>query len=80
MFVDTHCHLNSEALYRKYEEVIDEAMNNGVKLFIVPGFDLETSKIAIELASKYNNIYATQFHPEKSGDVGLEILKNFGDL
>ncbi len=27
-----------------------------------------------------NNIYATQFHPEKSGSVGLEILKNFGEL
>ena len=23
------------------------------------------------------NVYATQFHPEKSGDVGLKILKNF---
>jgi glutamine amidotransferase len=27
------------------------------------------------VASK--NIYGTQFHPEKSGDVGLKILKNF---
>ena len=26
------------------------------------------------------SLYATQFHPEKSGDVGLEILKNFGEL
>ena len=28
------------------------------------------------VASK--NIYGTQFHPEKSGDIGLQILKNFG--
>ena len=27
-----------------------------------------------------NNIYATQFHPEKSGDVGLQVLKNFIDI
>ncbi|MCM1079208.1 MAG: imidazole glycerol phosphate synthase subunit HisH [Bacteroidales bacterium] len=26
------------------------------------------------------NFYATQFHPEKSGDVGSQILKNFMEL
>jgi len=26
------------------------------------------------------NFYATQFHPEKSGDIGSKILKNFLDL
>ena len=31
-------------------------------------------------AIEYKNIFATQFHPEKSGDVGLEILKKFSIL
>lgn len=26
------------------------------------------------------NFYATQFHPEKSGDVGMKILQNFLDI
>ena len=31
------------------------------------------------LVSK-DNVYGAQFHPEKSGEVGLKILKNFGEL
>ena len=31
-------------------------------------------------AIRRGNVFATQFHPEKSGEVGLEILKNFGEL
>jgi glutamine amidotransferase len=27
-----------------------------------------------------NNLFAMQFHPEKSGEIGLEMLKNFGGL
>lgn len=31
-------------------------------------------------ALKYENFYGTQFHPEKSGDIGEIILKNFLEL
>ena len=34
----------------------------------------------ITAALEFENIFATQFHPEKSGDVGLHVLKNFVEL
>lgn len=34
----------------------------------------------IDASVQMGNVYATQFHPEKSGQVGLKILKNFVGL
>lgn len=34
----------------------------------------------IAVAAQKDNIFALQFHPEKSGDTGLKILENFGRL
>ena len=34
----------------------------------------------VTAAIEFENIFATQFHPEKSGDVGLHVLKNFVEL
>lgn len=34
----------------------------------------------IDASVAYKNIMATQFHPEKSGAVGLQILKNFAEM
>ncbi len=35
---------------------------------------------SLPVAISHKNIFATQFHPEKSGDVGLAILKNFIEI
>ncbi len=34
----------------------------------------------LPVALSHGNVHATQFHPEKSGEVGLKILKNFISL
>jgi len=35
---------------------------------------------AVPAALGKDNVYAVQFHPEKSRDIGLKILKNFGEM
>ena len=59
-------------------------------VYFVHSFHLETSAPVvsattfygkeIQVAAQKGNTFALQFHPEKSGDIGLEILKNFGGL
>ena len=34
-------------------------------------------EIPLTAAVASGNVYGTQFHPEKSGPMGLQILKNF---
>lgn len=34
----------------------------------------------IDASVQKGNVFATQFHPEKSGEVGLKMLKNFADI
>lgn len=36
--------------------------------------------IKIVCAIEQDKIMATQFHPEKSSDIGLRVLKNFGEM
>ena len=36
--------------------------------------------VSIDASVESGNVFACQFHPEKSGEVGLAILKNFIDL
>jgi TatD DNase family protein len=79
--IDAHCHLNFKAFENDLEEVIKKALAKGVNKIINVGSNLETSKVAVELAQEYPNLYATVgIHPhhadklEEGWEENLEIL------
>ena len=81
MYFDTHIHLNSEKYKDNFEEHFKEMLDSGVKYFVCPGYDLESSKKAIELAEKYNEIYAlVGIHPEAANRYTENDLKEIESL
>ena len=64
MIFDTHCHLNSEELYSRLEEVVNSASKVGVNKYLVVGWNKESSILAVELAHQFPEIYAAiGYHP-----------------
>ena len=65
-------------------------MKEGDYVYYVHSYQAVTVPEALVLSSDYGGmvtglvargqVYGAQFHPEKSGAVGLAILKNFGGL
>jgi len=67
MLIDSHVHLNDEQLFTKIETLIDKANSAGVIGFVVVGYDVESSKLAIELANMYDGVYALiGIHPSEA--------------
>lgn len=56
---DSHCHLNDEKFNEDRDELILKLNSEGVEKLVTAGYSLESSKEAINLASRYNFIYAT---------------------
>ena len=56
---DSHSHLNDEKFNEDREAIIKEIYDSGVTHFITAGYSVESSKKAIEIAQKYNFVYAT---------------------
>ncbi|MDO8588322.1 MAG: TatD family hydrolase [Armatimonadota bacterium] len=56
--IDTHAHLNHEDFDHDLERVIERAAQEGVERIIVPGYDLPSSRRAVELAGRFEGIYA----------------------
>ena len=73
--IDTHCHLYDDKLYPKLDEIILNAKKANVEKMICIGDNLNTSLKSLEIAEKYNNIYATVgIHPHESKDVSEKYL------
>ena len=83
-------HIGWNALSIKKESPLFKYLKNGDCVYFVHSYFakncdeslLATTEYGKELtaAVAYKNIYGCQFHPEKSGEVGLKILKAFCEL
>jgi TatD DNase family protein len=75
MLFDTHAHLNAEQYHDDLVEVIERAQNEGVSTMVVVGFDRPTIERTMELAEKYEFIYAcVGWHPVDAIDMKDEHL------
>jgi len=62
--IDTHCHLDMEAYATDLDAVIATAAHHGVARIITIGIDVTSSAKAVELANRYDNVFATVgIHP-----------------
>lgn len=69
MLFDTHAHLNLRQYNKDREEVIERAFAAGVKYMVVIGINEQTIPLAVEIAEKYDNIYAAVgWHPVQAID------------
>lgn len=69
--IDTHAHLNDSRFSQDLSDVIGRASHAGVSTIINVGFDLESSRAAVDLAQKYTSVFAAVgVHPHDAGQVG----------
>jgi len=81
-------HMGWNTISEFNSSLFDDVTNDSY-VYFVHGFYVERSSDAVATtnygttfaaAMNHRNFYAVQFHPEKSGSVGEQILKNFLDL
>ena len=84
-------HMGWNSLQIQKDDPIFKYFENGEYVYYVHSFygrkcaesTLDTSQygnVAVTGVVKSGRVYGTQFHPEKSGDAGLRLLKAFAEL
>jgi len=72
--VDIHCHLNFHAFDKDVDEVAKRAFDAGVRAIVNVGTSIPSSRKAIELAHKYDNMYAiVGVHPHHADKADREF-------
>ena len=56
--IDVHCHLNFHSFDKDCDSIIKQAFKAGVTKIINVGTKIDSSEKAVELAQKYDNLYA----------------------
>ena len=75
MFIDTHCHIVSE-YYDDIDEVVKNAIDNGVLKIIINGYNMQSNREVLELVKKYDIVYgALGIQPEELYDYNDDSLK-----
>jgi len=73
---DTHCHLNFSSFKKTLDEVISKARTVGVEKMLIPSTKLKNSIKAVEIAEKYEGVYAAVgIHPHHIYDIKVELNK-----
>ena len=75
MLIDTHCHLYYDEIKKDIANVLNRAEKLGVNRFICVGTNMEDSLQCLELAEKYENIFASAgIHPHDSENAPPDYL------
>lgn len=68
--IDVHCHLQFKAFGQDYDAVIKDAFKEGVTAIINTGTQLSSSRKAVELAEKYDQMFAiVGVHPHHADKI-----------
>lgn len=79
--IDTHCHLTFDELAGDVEDVIARSRQAGVTGWITIGTDPQHNRKAIELADKFENMYAAVgIHPHDAKDADPGTLTQLKEL
>jgi TatD DNase family protein len=79
--VDTHAHLDDPRFASDLDEVVARAKSRGVPYILTAGSSLESSRINVQLASRYPQIFASVgIHPHEASTVCDEALREIEEL